>query len=182
LRRHFEFRADWYRGAAASVAAVVYYSALRSALWMYPEARRCRVRCAECGIFFLSDPRNLHLAKQRCPFGCRQAHRREASTRRSAAYYRTLDGRVKRHEQNRRRNRQRSVAVQSEAPPVVESPPIDGTMLSHLVMSTSLLEGRCVTPAEILSWWENLWRQRTTALGRRMDYVVQRLREERPDD
>ena len=183
MQRHFEFRAGWYRGAAALIAALVYYSALRNALRMYPEARRCRVRCAECGIFFLSDPRNLHLAKPRCPFGCRQVHRRRASTLRSVSYYRTVGGRAKRHEFNRLRNRQRPAVVQpSLPPPVVEPPPLDETMLSHLAMSTSLLEGRCVTPAEILSWWARVWRQRTTDYGRRVDYVVRRLHEERPDD
>lgn len=45
-----------------------------------------------CGIRFLTHPRNANRRDLRCPFGCRQHHRREEAKKRSAAYRRTHEG------------------------------------------------------------------------------------------
>jgi hypothetical protein len=53
------------------------------------------VHCAHCGIRFLTHPRNAGRIDLRCPFGCRRHHRRRCSSQRSADYYRTPEGKLK---------------------------------------------------------------------------------------
>lgn len=65
-----------------------YYVLLRSILRTKPHLPVCLARCRHCGIFFLTHRRNASRRNLRCLFGCREAHRRKASTERSVAYYR----------------------------------------------------------------------------------------------
>jgi len=98
------------------------------------------------------------------------------------AYYRTPGGRKKREERNGARNRQRPRVVSTEAAVEPAAPAVvDEAMISHLASSTSLLEGRRVSGCEILAMLAWIWRQRSIEAGRRMDYVVRRLHEVRPD-
>jgi hypothetical protein len=60
---------------------------LRSVLRSQSDLRRCLSRCQHCRIFFLTHPRNAGRSDLRCPFGCREAHRKQRSTERSVAYY-----------------------------------------------------------------------------------------------
>lgn len=80
-----------------------YYYVLRSVLRSRSEFRRCVSRCCHCGIFFITHPRNAKRLDLRCPFGCRAAHRRQRSTERSVAYYRTAEGKSKKRLQNDKR-------------------------------------------------------------------------------
>ena len=85
--------------------ALSYYYVLRSVLRDHPELRgRCLTRCCNCGIFFLTNPRNAGRQDLRCPFGCREAHRAQSSTERSVAYYRTPEGKIKKKFQNDKRS------------------------------------------------------------------------------
>ena len=68
-----------------------------------PDLQGCVVHCAECEIRFLTHPRNAGRQNLRCPFGCRQHHRRQRSCQRSTAYYRTAAGRAKKKRLNARR-------------------------------------------------------------------------------
>jgi hypothetical protein len=52
----------------------------------------------------------------RCPFGCRQHHRRQCSCQRSTAYYRTAAGKAKKKRLNARRQG-------DQAPPAVQPEP-----------------------------------------------------------
>jgi hypothetical protein len=47
----------------------------------------CLARCRHCGIYFPTHRRNAGRRDLGCLFGCRDAHRRRASTQRSVAYY-----------------------------------------------------------------------------------------------
>jgi hypothetical protein len=67
---------------------------LRSVLRAKPHLRLGLTRCRHCGILFLTHPRNAGRHDLRCPFGCRQAHRKQASAQRSAAYYRQAQGKL----------------------------------------------------------------------------------------
>jgi hypothetical protein len=60
---------------------------LRSLLRTKPHLPVCLVRCRHCGIYFPTHRRNAHRRDLGCLFGCREAHRRRASTQRSVAYY-----------------------------------------------------------------------------------------------
>jgi len=65
--------------------------------------RRCLTRCRHCGVFFLTHPRNAGRRNLGCPFGCRAAHRQQASTARSVAYYGSPEGKQKKRMHNGRR-------------------------------------------------------------------------------
>ena len=69
----------------------------------HPELRGCVVSCVACGIRFLTHPRNAGRRNLRCPFGCRQHHRRQHSSQRSTAYYQTAAGKAKKKRLNARR-------------------------------------------------------------------------------
>lgn len=84
------------------------------ALRSHPELQGCLAYCAQCGIGFLTHPRNAGRQDLRCPFGCREHHRRQRSSQRSAAYYQTAGGRRKKKRLNGRRQRR---AVSPTAPP-----------------------------------------------------------------
>ena len=89
-----------------------YYVVLRSVLRLKPWLRKCLARCRHCGIFFLTDVRNAGRQDLGCPFGCRQAHRRRQSTRRSVDYYRQPEGKTKKRALNAQRRK-------TPAPPAI---------------------------------------------------------------
>lgn len=78
-------------------------------------------RCADCGILFLTDSRNIGHKNLRCPFGCRASHARKTSKARSTAYYQTNSGKLKKRKLNENRayrkdGRQEVEGVAKEAP------------------------------------------------------------------
>jgi hypothetical protein len=145
-----------------------YYRVLGSVLRSQPGLRRCLTRCRHCRIFFLTHPRNAGRDDLRCPFGCRQAHRKRGSTRRSVSYYQTPDGRFKKQLQNgRRRQRQvRSAERRSD------ERGFEPGMVAYVGMVVSLIEGRPVDREEILAMLTRAVRQHSMAQAAGMDYVV----------
>ena len=133
-----------------------YYELLRSVVKAKPEVRRSLTRCRHCGIFFVSDPRNVGRHDLRCPFGCQQAHRRRESTERSVAYYRDETGKMKKRIQNGKRGTGEGKPAEATG----EGP--SETMVEHLRMVTSRIEGRRVSREEILAL---LLRQRSMSEG-----------------
>ncbi len=82
----------------------------------HPELCGCVVSCTDCGIRFLTHPRNAGRQNLRCPFGCRQHHRRQRSCQRSTSYYRTAAGKMKKKRLNaRRQGHQAPPAAQPQA-------------------------------------------------------------------
>ena len=59
----------------------------------HPGLASCAVPCCHCGIRFLTHPRNANRRNLRCPFGCREQHRRQQANARSKRHYRTDQGR-----------------------------------------------------------------------------------------
>lgn len=84
-----------------------YYFLLRSLFRTKPDVRLCLKRCRHCRIFFLTHRRNIGRHDVGCPFGCREAHRKRESTRRSVEYYRNHPG--KKSDQNAKRPSRASV-------------------------------------------------------------------------
>lgn len=82
--------------------------------------------CVHCRIRFLTHPRNAGRRDLRCPFGCRDHHRRQRSSQRSTAYYQTVPGRCKRKRLNVTR-RCRSGGATDDREPLtqVEAPAVD---------------------------------------------------------
>jgi len=98
-----------------------YLLALDAVLRACPELADCVVGCAHCGIQFLTHPRNAGRLNLRCPFGCREHHRRQSANRRSTAYRQTPAGKEKKRLLNARRGGDTSRA-ETEAPLV----PVEG--------------------------------------------------------
>lgn len=159
-----------------------------------PHRRRCLTRCRHCRIFFFTDPRNtgrkdLPRRKRRdlgCPFGCREAHRKQQSTARSVAYYRSKNGRRKKQDLNQRRPA--ACRGATPAPPTVppSSPPQPARapwpepVVAHVGMVVSWIEGRQVSRAEIRRLLAYVLRQPRMARRRRIDHTVAWLNEHPP--
>lgn len=159
-----------------------------------PHLRRCLKRCRHCRIFFLTDPRNAGRKDERevgrkdlgCPFGCRQAHSQQQSTRRSVAYYQTDKGKEKKQKLNQRRRTavhgQPPVpqAQEAPAPTPTERGPWPEPVVEHVRVGVSLIEGRPVSRAEIGEMLAKVLRQ--PGMGRRgkIDQAVGWLNENPP--
>ena len=155
-----------------------YYVVLRSVLRSRPDLRRCLSRCRHCRIFFLTHPRNAGRGDLRCPFGCREAHRKQRSTERSVAYYTTAEGKAKKKMQNGKRAQG---GVRADAnPPVTRSLEFAAGMVGYIAMVASLIESRPVSEAEIVQRLVRAMRQHSMARRRRMDYVVAQLQKNGP--
>ena len=131
-----------------------------------PHLQKCVAHCADCGIRFLTDPRCAGRLNLRCPFGCRQHHRRQRSNQRSAAYYRTEKGKEKKRRLNARRYRsfpaansqmQRSADAQGQPEPIAptnpaEPPPADQQLPGEFTPKIELqLEGVVLDESSVSS-------------------------------
>jgi hypothetical protein len=160
-----------------------YYFVLRSALRSRPHLRPCLTRCRHCRIFFLTHPRNVGRGDLGCPFGCREAHRRKASSERGAAYYRTESGRTKKRALNGRRGGGGDPATAPERQSPAAGPEemgFDATIVEHVRVVVSLVEGFRVSRGEVLGMLRRTLRQRSILEEGRIDYVLRWLREHPP--
>lgn len=156
-----------------------YYAVVRRGLHAKPHLRGCLKRCRDCRIWFLTHPRNAGRCDLRCPFGCRDVHRRQHSTQRSAAYYREEEGRRKKSMHNRNRYliakageeaKDKAVKGEQELAPIVK----------YVRMVVSLIEGRAVSWVEIGRMLASNWRQHRIGRRREVLYVVRRLNKDPP--
>ena len=176
---------DWYRGGAVAALVLEYYLLLRSVLRAKPHLRACLTRCRHCRIFFLTHPRNAGRHDLRCPFGCRQAHRKQASAQRSAAYYGDAEGKRIKSKLNQRRPRKYC------AP----EPPSDRSrapgrrrrrtrwnplMVEYVATVVSLIEGRRVSRGQVRRMLARVLRQHTICRRRKIDQTVAWLNEQPP--
>ena len=154
-----------------------YYAVLRSVVRDKPQLRRCLRRCRHCGIFFLTHPRNAGRRDLGCPFGCRAAHRQQASTARSVAYYRSPEGKQKKRMHNGHRQDPRRV----DPPPHSDDRPcpgereemqFDAGTVRYVGMVVSLIEGRRVSAEEIVEMLVRAVRQHSMDRRRKMAYVL----------
>lgn len=144
-----------------------YYVVLRSVLRDKPWLRKCLARCRHCRIFFLTDLRNAGRQDLGCPFGCSREHRRRESTRRSVAYYREPEGKVKKQALNgQRRSRGRKAVFVDPASPSLRR------ILAYLCVLVGLIEGRRVERWEVIEMLEQTWRQHRMVRTRRLDQGV----------
>ena len=154
-----------------------YYALLRLIVREVPELRRCLCHCRHCGIFFIADPRNAKRTDLGCPFGCRESYRKQRSSERSAAYYRTSEGRIKKRLQNARRRRTGLVSKSGEqelmggaAKPRSSAEGKISGIAVYLAMVIGLIERRRVRVWEIQGLLERIVRQHRMAEGQRGDY------------
>lgn len=176
---------DWYRRRAVAALVLEYYLLLRSVLRAKPHLRACLTRCRHCRIFLLTHPRNAGRHNLRCPFGCREAHRKQQSTRRSAAYYRDPDGKVKKSALNQRRTSKSQANGQPTTVPEALVPKKGSaqrspSMVEHVQMVVSLIEGRRVSRRQVLAILAKVLRQHTMVRRRKIDQAVAWLNEQPP--
>lgn len=158
---------------------------LRSVLRARPHLKTCLTRCRHCRIFFVTHPRNDGRHDLRCPFGCREAHRKRASAQRSAAYYGDAEGKSIKSKINQRRPRKycapeppsdRPRAPASQQRPAQWNP----LMVEHVRMVTSLIAGRQLSRRRVLEMLARVLRQHTMSRRRRIDQTVAWLKEQPP--
>jgi hypothetical protein len=178
------------------VAALVleYYLVLRSAFRAKPVLRACRTRCPSCGIFFLTHPCNLHQrGRIRCPFGCRQEHRRREAIGRSAAYYRNPKGKERKKKINQRRcllsarPEGKGRAGWHKAKRAAPSKRLAGKslkprpgILQHVRMVVRLIEGRRISRRQVLLMLAKILRQHTLTRRKKIDHAVLWLKKRPP--
>ncbi len=144
-----------------------YYLLLRSIRKTQPHVKCSRTRCRQCGIFFLTHPRNRGRKDLRCPFGCREIHRRKESTRRSVDYYRGEHGRILKGYQNAKR-RTTSMPPPARPPPA----PCPEPVVQYVRQVVSWIEGRPVSREEILEMLARTLRQHRMVRRRRIDQTL----------
>ena len=167
----------WYRDKEVGPLVLEYYWELRSVLRFKPGLRKCLARCRHCRIYFLCDPRSAGRRDLGCPFGCRRAHRRRESTRRSVAYYREPEGKAKKQALNgQRRSRGRNASPVFVDP---ASPSLRG-ILAYLCVLVGLIEGRRVERWEVIGMLEETRRQHRMVRTRRLDQGVAWFNERPP--
>ena len=162
-----------------------YYLLVRSLLRTQPHLRRCLTRCRHCRIFFLTVPCNAGRTDLGCPFGCGQAHRRQQSTDRSNAYYRSDTGRKKKRDLNQRRPAAyrpapAPAALPKPAPDPAVRSPWPGPVVAHVRQVVSWIEHRVVRREEILRMLAQVLRQQGLGRRRRIDYALAWLNEHPP--
>jgi hypothetical protein len=147
-----------------------YYWAIRLVIKQQPELKRCLTRCRHCQILFFTHPRNAGRNDLRCPFGCRQAHRRQKSTERSVAYYRSKEGKKKKIALNQRRNRIKDIPASTSDRAFDIKIEADQAVFSHIQVVISLIEGYPVSLEIIKSLVGKLLRQQRIDLTKNLLY------------
>ena len=127
-------------------------------------------------FFPQSDPRNAGRKDLGCPFGCKEAHRKRQSTRRSVEYYRGEAGQMKKAIQNGQRQAPGRVA---ESKPETAAR-WDGPMVEQVRRVVSLIEGRRVGTGEILEMLARVLRQHRLVRRRRIDHSIEWLNKNPP--
>ena len=150
--------------------AARYYRAIRFVIKRQPELKRCLTRCRHCQILFFTHPRNAGRNDLRCPFGCREAHRRQKSVERSVAYYRCQEGKKKKIALNQRRNRIKDIPASTSDRAVGIKIEGDQAILSHIQVVVSLIEGHQVLFKTIKTVVAKLLRQPRIDLKKNLLY------------
>lgn len=145
-----------------------YYWTIRSILKQHPHLKKYLTRCKHCGILFFTHPRNAGRKDLGCPFGCREAHRRQNAKRRSIDYYQSPEGKEKKKRLNAARSRLR---LSEPSPEKKEDRcTVDSAMVCHIQLVCSLIEGRWIGLAEIYAILERILRQHSIDYSAKLPY------------
>jgi len=148
-----------------------YYWAIRFVIKQQPELKRYLTRCRHCQILFFTHPRNARRNDLSCPFGCREARRKQKSTQRSVAYYRSKEGKGKKQELNQKRNQVKDIAASRSDRSVGSKLEADrGILLSHIQVVISLIEGHWVDLKNIQVLVAKILRQHRIDLKKNLFY------------
>ena len=136
-----------------------------------PDLRRYVKHCRHCRILFFTDPRNAARDDLRCGFGCREAHRRRSSARRSAAFYR------KHPEKKRHQNRKRYLLSAQTRPDGAAEPTgaPPAPIVRYVRVILRLVERRQVGIEEVIALLTKKGRQPRMVRWRRGRYGGRRI-------
>jgi hypothetical protein len=120
---------------------------------------------------FFTHPRNAGRKDLGCPFGCRDAHRRQSAIRRSTEYYQTKEGKEKKRQLNAARSEQNRLSgpIADDDDGVSE---IDGATVGHIQLVTSLIEDRWIGLAEIFTMLDKILRQHSIDSAVKLPYAA----------
>ena len=147
-----------------------YYWAVRSILRDKPQLRKCLTRCKHCQIRFFTHPRNAGRRDLGCPFGCRQAHRKQSAEQRSLEFYRSDAGKIKKKYLNERRSQRQSESASIENRFGGQEDPVAAEIERHLQMVISFIEACRVAWQQIHELVTEILRQRSIVIGRKLFY------------
>ena len=148
-----------------------YYWAIRFVIKQKPELKNYLTRCRHCQILFFTHPRNARRNDLFCPFGCREARRKQKSTERSVAYYRSEEGKDKKKELNKKRNQVKDIAALTPDRSVGNKVEVDRRILvSHIQVVISLIEGHWVVLKNIKALVAKILRQHSIDLKKNLFY------------
>ncbi len=114
-----------------------------------------------------------------CPFGCREAHRKQQSSRRSVQFYREHKDRKQLQNSKRRKAglaEKEEHAQSGEAVPGSWPEPL----VEHVRVVVSLIEARGVSREEIVEMLAKVLRQQGMCRRRKIDHAVAWLNEYPP--
>ena len=151
-----------------------YYWAIRFVIKQKPELKNYLTRCRHCQILFFTHPRNARRKDLSCPFGCREARRKQKSTERSVAYNRSKDGKGKKKELNQRRNQVKEIAASSTDRSVSNN--VEGNrrnLLAHIQLVISLIEGYWMDLKTITALVAKILRQHRIDFKKNLFYQYQ---------
>lgn len=161
IEKLYSFRDNWHQDEGVNQIVRQYQKVLTLFLEANSEFEPCAVYCKHCGIRFLTDPRNVSRTNLSCPFGCRKHHKRLLANRRSAAYYRTDEGKLNKKRRNAARCVPASCSVdgQPEEEPAAEIDSADASVINEIpVTDDGCVEAR-------------LPKERSPALETRLDDI-----------
>jgi len=151
-----------------------YYWAIRFVIKQKSELKNYLTSCRHCQILFFTHPRNIRRNDLLCPFGCREARRKQKSTERSVAYYRDKEGKDKKKELNKRRNQVKDIPASTTDRSVGNKVEADRRiLLSHIQVVISLIEGHWVELKNIKALVAKILRQHSIDLKKNLFYQYQ---------
>lgn len=161
LRMVHVWEKNWYKKEEVQEYISTYYGKIRSIIQTAERRYWELTRCVDCGIYLITSCSNCGRKDIRCPFGCRECHKKAASNKRSRAYYKTIDGKKKKRRQNAKRyHLPKEIPIKNEKD---ESLPEEkGSFVGHIRFILSLIEGRFISWQEIndiLAACFKKWRQ-----------------------
>ena len=163
----FKPEGKWHEVGETYQIAIAYRHLLGEIVRDNPHLEPCVVHCCQCSIPFLTHPCNEERTDMRCPFGCRDHHRRMTANERSREYYQSDAGKRKKMEANARRYRDRDdTEIYYPCQPLKLE--FEKNLVDYLVLIIRLTERRPVYRDEIENFLRRLQRQRSLAIQQSM--------------
>lgn len=160
LKMQYTNKKEWYKNFYIQEYSHKFYSENRKIMRTVSSKNWVLTRCSDCRIYFLTTASNRGRKDIRCPFGCREKHKRESSKKRVREYRKTEIGRKKKQKLNEKRYLYKSsTEINNIASTACEE---KGSFVGYLRFIISLKESRFISWQKIKSMlleYFKKWRQ-----------------------